>query len=46
MFVFFDIQSANGPVIVAAFCTDTVCDGTAWPLLSLTVQAMTEWPLT
>ena len=45
-FVFFDIQSANGPVIAAAFCTDTFCDGTALPLFLLTVQVITERPLT
>src|SRR5512135_1284572 len=44
--VFFDIQSANGPVIVAAFCTVTDCDGIAWPLLSLTVQAIADRPAT
>jgi hypothetical protein len=42
MFVFFDIQSANGPVIAAAFCTDTFFDETAFPLPSLTVHATTE----
>jgi len=40
--VFFDIQTANGPIIAAAFCTDTFCDETALPLLFLTVQAITE----
>jgi len=45
-FVFFDIQTSYGPCGAEAVCTDTFCDGTARPRLSLTVQVITDWPLT
>ena len=41
-FVFFDIQTEYGPCGTDAVCTDTFCDGTARPRLSLTVQVITD----